>query len=119
MSQTFEIPHLRTSARHALPNLVHGTFVPLALFRVPELLANLHARRFILRSSTLWALAGLVDVTIVLWLLLSQPVATFVVARTVVSAALTVCAVAGSTVWFKRSMQRHGGLAAKTMLASA
>ena len=215
MSQTFEIPHLRTLARHALPNLVHGTLIPLAIFLVtlrvlgiwgailvglvwsytgiivrlvarrripgvlvisavtltartavafgtgstfvyflqptigtalvavaflvsvplgcplaqrlavdfcplpPELLANPHVRRIFLRISTLWALVGFVNVTIALWLLLSQPVATFVVARTVVSATLTVSAIIGSTVWFTRSMKRHGVLAAKSKLSSA
>ena len=32
MSATFEIPRLRTLARHALPKLIESTVVPLALF---------------------------------------------------------------------------------------
>jgi hypothetical protein len=32
MSATFEIPRLRTLARHALPKLVEGTVIPLVLF---------------------------------------------------------------------------------------
>jgi hypothetical protein len=34
MSASFEIPRLRTLARHALPNLLEGTVVPVALFMV-------------------------------------------------------------------------------------
>jgi hypothetical protein len=34
MSASFEIPRLRTLARHALPNLVEGSLVPVGLFMV-------------------------------------------------------------------------------------
>jgi len=44
MQATFEIPRLRTLARHAVPYLVEATFVPLAIFYVSLWLQVLRAR---------------------------------------------------------------------------
>ena len=43
-----------------------------------------------------------------IWLLFSQSVASFVLLRTVVSAGVTITAIAVSTIWFYRSMSRNG-----------
>jgi hypothetical protein len=213
MSVHFEIPRLRTLARHALPNVVEGTLIPLGLFLVmlhflglwgamvvglgwsyaavlrrlltgrrvpgimilgavtltarvalafatgssfvyflqptlgtalvatafllsvplrrplaqrlaadfcpipPHVMANTHVRRFFLQISLLWAITGFLNASVALWLQFSQSVGTFVVAKSVISPSLTVTAIAISVVWFKRSMTRHGVLAARAIPA--
>ncbi|HMF04578.1 MAG TPA: VC0807 family protein [Acidimicrobiia bacterium] len=211
----FEIPRLRTLARHAAPHVVEGTIVPLALFlltlrflgvwgavliglgwtyaavarrlvmgqRVPGILvltavtltartiiamvsgsvvvyflqptlgtalvagafllsvplgrplaerlardfcpipsgvlAHAPVRRFFLQISLLWAFTQLANATVTLWLLLSQSLATFLVARTLVSWGLTGGAIVVSTLWFRRSMRRHGILAPRPATPTA
>ncbi len=203
----FEMPRLRTLARHAAPHVVEGTVVPLALFlltlhfvgvwgavliglgwtytavarrlimrqRVPGILlltaatltartvvamvsgsvvvyflqptlgtalvaaafllsvplgrplaerlardfcpipsgvlAQTPVRRFFLQITLLWAFTQLVNATLTLWLLFSQSLATFLVAKTLVSWGLTGSAILVSTLWFRRSMRRNGILA--------
>jgi hypothetical protein len=203
----FEIPRLRTLARHAVPHVIEGTIVPLALFlltlrfvgvwgavliglgwtyaavvrrlimgrRVPGILlltavtltartvvalasgsvvlyflqptlgtalvaaafllsvplgrplaerlardfcpipsgvlAHASVRRFFLQITLLWAFTQLANATVTLWLLFSQSLATFLVAKTLVSWGLTGSAIALSTIWFHRSMRRQGILA--------
>lgn len=205
----FQIPRLRTMARHALPNVVEGTVVPVAIFlvslrllgvwgamtlglvwsygaiafrlstrrRVPGLLllgsatltartivamasgsvfvyflqptlgtvlvatafllsvpirrplaerlahdflplpadflADGHVKRFFLRISLLWAFTQFANASIALWLLVTQSVSTFVVARTATSMVLTGTAIGVSTLWFRRTMHRHGILVAR------
>jgi hypothetical protein len=201
---TFEIPRLRTLARHAVPYLVEATFVPLALFYVslwllgvwgaltmalawsysalfrrlavrqrvpgilllgavvltartgvalstgstfvyflqptlgtvlvataflvsvrtrrplaerlaadfcplpPSLLANDFVRRFFSQISLLWAFVNLANAALTIWLLVSQPLATYLMAKTIVSLTCTSLAIAASTAWFCHSMRRHG-----------
>jgi hypothetical protein len=203
----FEIPRLRTLARHAVPHVLEGTVIPLALFlltlhfvgvwgavliglgwtyaavarrllmrqRVPGILlltamtltartvvamssgsvvlyflqptlgtalvagafllsvplgrplaerlardfcpipsgvlAHAPVRRFFLQITLLWAFTQLANAAVTLWLLFSQSLATFLVAKTLVSWGLTGSAIAVSTIWFHRSMRRHGVLA--------
>jgi len=207
MTVLFEIPRLRTLARHAAPHVLEGTIAPLALFlltlhfvgvwgavliglgwtyaaiarrmltgrRVPgilvlgavtltartviamasgsvvvyflqptlgtalvagafllsvplgrplaerlardfcpipsKVLANTHVRRFFLRVTLLWAGTQLANAAVTFWLLFSQSLATFLVAKTLVSWGLTGGAIVVSTIWFRRSMTRHGILA--------
>jgi hypothetical protein len=207
MTALFEIPRLRTLARHALPHVLEGTVVPLALFlltlrlvgvwgavliglgwtyvavgrrlltgrRVPgilvlgavtltartvvamvsgsvvvyflqptlgtalvagafllsvplrrplaqrlardfcpipeDVLENTHVRRFFRQVTLLWAVTQLANASVTLWLLLSESLATFLIAKTLVSWGLTGTAIAVSTIWFRRSMTRHGILA--------
>lgn len=204
MSVHFEIPKLRELARHAVPNILEGTVVPVAIFlltlkllgvwgavaggllwaygniarrvltrrRVPgilvlgaltltartalalgtgsvfvyflqptlgtalvaaafllsvpigrplaqrlasdfcpiptEVMADRRVRRFFLNISLLWAFTQFANAGITLWLLLSQSVGTFVVAKTFVSVCLTGGAIVVSTLYFRRSMTRHG-----------
>ena len=76
-------------------------FLPL-----PEaLLARHGVRRFFQRVSLLWAAVFLANAGISLWLLVSQPLATFLWSRTVVSLALTGLAVIVSTWWFRRCVR--------------
>jgi|tagenome__1003787_1003787.scaffolds.fasta_scaffold20958811_4 hypothetical protein len=73
-----------------------------------EVHGNRHVRHFFRRVSLLWAAAQAANATLTIWLLFSQSVGTFVVLRSVVSAGVTVTAIAISTLWFHRSMARHG-----------
>jgi hypothetical protein len=79
-------------------------FVPLPAW----LMAEDHIGKFFKRVSLLWAFVGLTNASIALWLLFSQSVGTFVVARTGVSWVLTAGAIALSTLWFHRLMAQHG-----------
>jgi hypothetical protein len=74
-------------------------------------LAHAPVRRFFLQITLLWAFTQLANATVTLWLLLSQSLATFLVAKTLVSWGLTGSAILVSTLWFRRSMRRHGILA--------
>ena len=214
-SETWEIPRLRSLARHALPHVVEATLIPLGLFylslwlvgvwgalfaaiawsygaiacrlltrrRVPgvlllgamaltvrtaialgsgsvyvyflqptlgtmivagafllsvpagrplaerlaadfcplpqSLLAHPAVRRFFVRISLLWGLASTLNAVVTLWLLVSQDLGTYLVAKTFVSWTITGSAIAISTVWFKRSMRRHGVLRGRNALVTA
>lgn len=73
-----------------------------------EVHANAHMQRFFRHISLLWAFAQAANAAITIWLLFSQSLATFVVLRSIVSSGVTVTAIIASTLWFKRSMTRHG-----------
>jgi hypothetical protein len=74
----------------------------------PDTLSHPKMRRFFIRISLLWAFVQLANATVALWLLFSQSVGTFVLARSAVSGCLTVSAIAASTFWFRRYTARHG-----------
>ncbi len=94
---------------HPLAERLAGDFCPIP----DDVLANAHVKLFFRRITVLWACTQGLNATLTLWLLVSQSVATFVVARTVVSWSLTGTAILISTLWFKRSMARHGILATR------
>jgi hypothetical protein len=73
-----------------------------------EVVSNAHVRRFFRQVSLLWAFAQTANAGLTIWLLFSQSLGTFVVLRMVVSTGVTVGAIVASTLWFKRSMSRHG-----------
>jgi len=73
-----------------------------------DMRTNAHVRRFFRQISLLWAFAHACNASITIWLLLHQSVATFVVARVVVSWSVTITAITLSALWFRRSMARHG-----------
>jgi hypothetical protein len=56
----------------------------------------------------LWAFTQALNVTVTLWLLFTQSVGTYMLAKTATSTTLTVTAIAVSALWFRRSMKRHG-----------
>jgi hypothetical protein len=70
--------------------------------------ANTHVRQFFHQISLLWAFVQTVNAGITIWLLFSQSLSTFVVARSLMSPVVTVTAIIASALWFKRSMARHG-----------
>ena len=79
---------------------------------IPEdVLENTHVRRFFRQVTLLWAVTQLANASVTLWLLLSESLATFLIAKTLVSWGLTGTAIVVSTIWFRRSMTRHGILA--------
>ena len=65
-------------------------------------------RRFFARITLLWAFVQLTNAAVSIWLLVTQPISTYVVARTATSWVLTAAAVVVSTLYFRRSMRRHG-----------
>jgi hypothetical protein len=76
---------------------------------LPDLvLGDSRVRLFFRRCSLMWGAVGLANAAVTLWLLMTLPTATYVVVKTILSIAVTVGAVAGSFVWFRRSMVRHG-----------
>ncbi|MFN8035517.1 MAG: VC0807 family protein [Acidimicrobiia bacterium] len=89
---------------HPLAQRLATDFLPIPA----DFLADDRVRRFFLRITLLWAFTQFANAGITLWLLTTQSVATFVVARSVVSATCTGAAILASTLWFKRSMHAHG-----------
>lgn len=73
-----------------------------------EVLARPWMRRFFDRISILWAMVHLANAGITLWLLLSQPIATYVVAKTVASLVLSGSAIAVSVAMFRRHASQDG-----------
>jgi hypothetical protein len=73
-----------------------------------DMLANEHVRLFFRRITLLWAFTQAANAAITIWLLLTQSLATFVVARVAVSWTLTIAGIVLSALWFRRSMARHG-----------
>ncbi len=71
-----------------------------------EALSSRAVRRFMVKVSYLWTAALVVEATATLWLLLSTPVATFVIERTLVTWATTGLTIAGS-VWMLRATLRR------------
>ena len=80
--------------------------------RLPaRVLAAPAVHRFFRRISVMWGLIGLGNAAVALWLLTNQSTGVFVVAKTVLSTALTAAAVAVSTLWFRRTVARDDALA--------
>ncbi|MCU1430475.1 MAG: hypothetical protein JWL83_4475 [Actinomycetia bacterium] len=69
---------------------------------------NTHVRRFFRQVSLLWAFIQTINVVLTLWLLFTQSIGTYMLAKSAASAMLTVSAIVFSTLWFRRSMARHG-----------
>jgi hypothetical protein len=65
-------------------------------------------RRFFARITVLWAFVQLTNAALSIWLLITQPVGTYVLAKSVSSWGLTLAAVGLSTLYFKLSMRNHG-----------
>lgn len=72
-----------------------------------------HVQQFFLRISLLWAAVFLANATLTLWLLFSQSISIYVLAKPFVSFGFTGVGVACSWLWFHRSMRRHGLLPAR------
>jgi hypothetical protein len=95
---------LSVPAGRPLAERLAADFLPIA----PDLLARPYMRRFFARISLLWAMVNLINAAVTIWLLVSQPIETYVVAKTFVSLGATITAIALSTLWFIHSMRGHG-----------
>ncbi len=74
----------------------------------PELIARPHVRQFFVHISVMWAAVLLINVAMVLWLLLSSSLRSFVLERTAVTWGLTAAAIFSSVVGFTATMRHHG-----------
>jgi hypothetical protein len=81
-----------------------GDFCPLPA----NFIGSPPVRRFFARITVLWAFVQLANAALSIWLLITQPVGTYVLAKSVTSWALTLVAVGLSTLYFKLSMRNHG-----------
>jgi hypothetical protein len=91
-------------ARHPLAQRLAADFCPL-----PEsLMSRPFVRQFFVRISILWAVVHLVNAAISLWLLLSQPLAVYVVAKSMASMVVMGGAIGISFLMFMRSMNHNG-----------
>jgi hypothetical protein len=101
---------LSVPAGRPLAQRLANDFVPLptAFLRRPAI------QRVFVRITILWALVNLVNAAAAVGLLMSQPVATYVAAKTATSWVVTGSGVALSTWWFKRTLQRQPALVPAT-----
>ncbi len=74
----------------------------------PDLLTREFLRTFFLRVSLLWGLVLAASSAGIIWMLLVEPVTTFVVGRTIISTLTTLLGIAISTLWFLRTAHRNG-----------
>jgi hypothetical protein len=64
-------------------------------------------RRVFVQITVIWALVNLLNAAMAILLLVSQPVATYLAAKTGVSAVVTGSGVLVSAWWFKRNLKRN------------
>ena len=74
----------------------------------PRWAQHVELRRFFVRLSVLWAITSLANAAVTLWLLLTQPVTTFVMVKSVLGPLSAVAAVVPSVLWLRTALQRHG-----------
>jgi hypothetical protein len=72
-----------------------------------DAMEDAHFRRFFLGISLLWGVSQLLNAAVTLWLLVSQSVGTYVVARTAMSWTLSGTVIAITVAWFIRVAQRR------------
>jgi len=106
---------LSVPAGRPLAERLAADFCPLP----QSLLANPAMRRFFMRISLLWALTNMLNAAVTIWLLVSQDLAIYLLAKTFVSWTLTGSAIEISTVLFKRSMRRIGVLRGRRAIVTS
>ncbi|MEX2100506.1 MAG: VC0807 family protein [Acidimicrobiia bacterium] len=72
-----------------------------------DTMKDAHLRRFFLGISLLWGISQLINAGITLWLLASQSVDTYVVARTAMSWTLTAAVIGVTVAWFMQVVRRQ------------
>jgi hypothetical protein len=82
-----------------------------------DTLSHPKMRCFFIHISLLWAFVQLTNAALALWLLFSQSIGTFVLARSAASGCLTVSAIILSTLWFRHYTARHGILVVRAARA--
>ncbi|HET9058574.1 MAG TPA: VC0807 family protein [Acidimicrobiales bacterium] len=76
-------------------------------------------RRLFVRISLLWALVSLANAAGTILLLLNFPIATYLAAKTGLSAGLTGAGIVLSSWWFRRGLKRHNAVAAADAMSGA
>jgi hypothetical protein len=84
-----------------------------------DTMEDAHFRRFFLGISLLWGVSQLLNAAVTLWLLVSQSVATYVVARTAMSWTLTGAVIAITVAWFHQVARRRRDHALRTVPVQA
>ena len=95
---------LSVPAGRPLAERLAADFIPLPA----ALVSHPAAQRLFARISLLWAFVLTANAAITIVLLVTEPLTTFVVTRTLATLVLTGGAIVGSTVWFRRGLRRHG-----------
>jgi hypothetical protein len=73
-----------------------------------SLMSNLRVKRFFLRISLLWAFTYLVNGSMMMYLLTTKSLSTYLMVRSFVSLSLTISAIAASSLYFFRSLRSEG-----------
>jgi hypothetical protein len=73
----------------------------------PDFFTRPGMRRVFVQITVIWALVNLLNAAMAILLLVSQPVATYLAAKTGVSAVVTGSGVLVSAWWFKRNLKRN------------
>lgn len=95
---------LSVPAGNPLAARLAGDFMPM-----PDAFsAHPAIRRFFVRVTVLWGGIQLANAAIGLWLLLSQPIAVYLVTKTAATSLIMGVAIAGCIVWFRRLLSHHG-----------
>jgi intracellular septation protein A len=74
----------------------------------PRTASHPDMRRFFSRLSLLWSVTSLVNATLTLYLLLTQPVTTFVIVKSFLGPGFTALTVIVAVGWFRRTLRRKG-----------
>jgi hypothetical protein len=82
-----------------------------------DTMSDQHLRRFFLGISLLWGVAQLINAGVTLWLLVSQSVGTYVVARTAMSWGLTAVVIGVTVGWFMMVLRRRQRDSAQSALS--
>ncbi len=90
------------AGRPLAERLAHD-FVPLE----PEVMRLPGVQRVFIRITLLWAFVNLANAAVSITLLMSQPVGTFMAAKTIGGFLLVGAAVGASTIWFKQALRKH------------
>jgi hypothetical protein len=84
-----------------------------------DAMEDVHFRRFFLGISLLWGVSQLLNAVVTFWLLVSQSVGTYVVARTAMSWTLTGVVIAITVAWFTHVARHRREHALRTVTVSA
>jgi hypothetical protein len=84
-----------------------------------DAMQDAHFRRFFLGISLLWGVSQLLNAAVTLWLLVSQSVGTYVVARTAMSWTLSGAVIAITVAWFMQVARRRREHALRTVSLSS
>lgn len=70
--------------------------------------SHVELRRFFTRLSLLWAVTSLANAAITVWLLLTQPLTTFVMVKSLLGPLSAASAIVPAVILLRRALRRHG-----------